>query len=187
VGSAAVSHSTARFEFTNPPLMSASGPIPKHVLGFSVERTVSGGVLEELDLVNYQRVPVELTLEIELGTDFADLFEVRSHHPRIRRTISTEWDPERQRLHAAYVRDGYHAGFTYQLERYSTPGSHRGSVLRFDITLQPEELWHACAYLIPEVDGVAFAPPPRSSQTGPEDRTGFDKRWQAAITDVRSS
>src|SRR5579864_5817893 len=83
VTSSPVSHSSARFEFTNPALLSASGPIPKHVVGLSVERTVSGGVHEELDLVNYQRVPVQLTLEIELGTDFADLFEVRRNHPRI--------------------------------------------------------------------------------------------------------
>jgi glycogen debranching enzyme len=187
VASSPVSHSSARFEFTNPALLSASGPIPKHVVGLSVERAVSGGVHEELDLVNYQRVPVQLTLEIELGTDFADLFEVRRNHPRIRRTISTEWDPEHQRLHAAYVRDGYRAGFSYQLERYSTPGRHKGSVLQFDIILQPGEPWHMCASLIPEVDGVAFAPPPGCYQAGPKDRTGFETRWQAAITTVRCS
>ena len=187
VTSSPVSHSSARFEFTNPPLLSASGPIPNHVVGFSVERAISGGVHEELDLVNYQRVPVQLTLEIELGTDFADLFEVRGHHPRIRRTISTEWDPAHQRLHAAYSRDGYRAGFTYQLERCSTPGRYKGSMLQFDISLQPGEPWHMCAYLIPEVDGVAFAPPPRCYQAGSEDRTGFEKRWRAAVTHVRTS
>ena len=187
VTSSPVSHSSARFEFTNPALLSASGPIPKHIVGFSVERAVSGGVHEELDLVNYRRVPVQLTLEIELGTDFADLFEVRSHHPRIRRTILTEWDPEHQRLHAAYSRDNYRAGFTYQLERYSTPGRHEGSMLQFDIILQPGEPWHMCAYLIPEVDGVAFAPPPRCYLAGLEDRTGFEKRWRAAVTHVRTS
>jgi glycogen debranching enzyme len=187
VTSSAVSHSSARFEFTNPALLSASGPIPKHVVGFSVERAVSGGVHEELDLVNYRRVPVQLTLEIELGTDFADLFEVRGHHPRIRRTISTEWDPEHQRLHTAYSRDRYRAGFTYQFERNSTPGRHRGSMLQFDIILQPGEPWHMCAYLIPEVDGVAFAPLPQCYQAGPEDRTGFEKRWRAAVTHIRAS
>lgn len=186
VTSSPLSHSAARFEFANPALLSASGPIPKHVVGLSVERAVSGGVHEELDLVNYQRVPVQLTLEIELGTDFADLFEVRGHHPRIRRTISTEWDAEHQRLRVAYVRDGYRAGFTYQLARYSTPGRRNGSTLLFDFILQPEEPWHLCAHLIPEVDGIAFAPPARCYEAG-ENGTEFETRWRAAVTHVRSN
>src|ERR1700737_2986646 len=90
VTSAPVSHTSARFEFTNPALLSTSGAIPKHVLGLTIERTVSRGVHDDFDLVNYGRVPVELTLEIELGTDFADLFEVRNPHPRVRRAFGVE-------------------------------------------------------------------------------------------------
>src|SRR5262249_44362347 len=59
--------------------------------------------------------------------------------------------------------------------------------LQFDMILQPEEPWHMCAHLIPEVDGVAFAPPPGCCRGVPEDRTGFEKRWKTAITTVRSS
>jgi glycogen debranching enzyme len=187
VTSAPVAHSSARFEFTNPALLSASGPIPKHVIGFSVERTVSGGIHEDLDLVNYRRVPVQLTLEIELGTDFADLFEVRGHYPRIRRAISWEWDAGKQRLHAAYSRNGYRAGFTYQLARNSTPARHQRSVLLFDMTLEPGEEWHTCAYLIPERDGTASAPTSRCYQVGLEEYEGLGKRWQDAVTRVRSS
>ena len=60
VTSAPVSHTSARFVYTNPALLSASGAIPKHVLGLTIERTVSRGVHEDFDLVNYGRVPVEL-------------------------------------------------------------------------------------------------------------------------------
>ncbi|HXX37105.1 MAG TPA: amylo-alpha-1,6-glucosidase, partial [bacterium] len=40
---------------------------------------------------------------------------------------------------------------------------------------------------IPEIDGVAFAPPPRCYQAGLENDTGFEKHWRAAVTQVRAS
>jgi glycogen debranching enzyme len=60
-------------------------------------------------------------------------------------------------------------------------------MLQFDMILQPGEAWHMCAYLTPEVDGVAFAPPRGCYLTEPEDHTGFERRWRAAITQIRSS
>jgi glycogen debranching enzyme len=187
VTSAPVSHTSARFVYTNPALLSASGAIPKHVLGLTIERTVSRGVHEDFDLVNYGRVPVELTLEIELGTDFADLFEVRSHHPRIRRAIAVEWDPGSQRLSAGYAREGYRARFVYQLARSSSPARHFGHSLLFDITLPPSARWHTCAYLIPEMDGEVFSPPPQCREGGVDEGARLSRQWRDMATRIRCS
>ena len=187
VTSSPVSHTSARFAFTNPALLSASGSIPKHVLGLTIGRSVLRGVHEDFDLVNYHRTPVELTLEIELGTDFADLFEVRNHHPRIRRAITVEWDPGVQRLSAGYARDGYRAKFVYQLARSSSPARHHGMSLFFDITLPPGARWHTCAYLIPEMNGEVFSPSPRCRDGGVDEGERLWNQWREMAARIRCS
>jgi len=187
VTSSPVSHTSARFEFTNPALLSASGSIPKGVLGLTVERTVLRGIHEDFDLVNYRRVPVEVTLEIELGVDFADLFEVRSHHPRIRRGIVVEWDPGAQRLSAGYVRDGYRAKFVYQLTHSSSPARHHGHSLLFDIRLPPGGRWRTCAHLIPEMDGEVFSPSPRCNEGGADEGERLTRQWCDMVTHIQCS
>src|SRR5579863_850668 len=53
VTSVPLSNLTARFELTTPALASAAGPVPRQVVGLTVKRTISDGVHEDLDLVNY--------------------------------------------------------------------------------------------------------------------------------------
>lgn len=192
LASAPVSHSSARFQFTNPPLLSDAGPIPRHTIGLAVERTIEGGVHEDLQLVNHRRVPVQVTLEIEIGVDFADLFEIRRNYPRMRRTIAFHWDGEQQQFHAAYSRNGYRAGFTYRIE-HSTVAARRDSHrLLFEMTLQPGQMWHACARLEPEVDGVAFPAPNRGqvrggTHTETPSQEHHAAQWRNAVTRFRSS
>lgn len=192
LASAPVSHSSARFQFTNPALLSDAGPIPRHTIGLTVERTIEGGVHEGLQLVNYRRVPVRVTLEIELGVDFADLFEIRRNYPRMRRTIGFHWDGEQQQLRAAYTRNGYRAAFAYRLEHRGAAARREGHRLLLDMTLQPGQAWHASARLEPELDGVAFPAPrgdgihaePHNETAGQEQRT---VQWRNAVTRFRSS
>ena len=185
--SAPLSHVSARFEFTNPALLSPAGPIPKHVLGLTVERAIGDSVHEDLTLVNYRRVPVHLALEVELGVDFADLFEIRRNHPRIRRTVHTHWDDQAQRFTAEYERDGYHPRFTYQLARSDTRARHHGLALLFEITLPPGGRWHTCAHLVPEVDGVPSGAPPDCGQAAVVASEARMAEWRAAVTRIRTS
>jgi glycogen debranching enzyme len=194
LGSAPISHATARFQFTNPALVSAAGTIPRHTLGLTVERTIEGGVREELELVNYRGVPVQVTLEMELGVDFADLFEVRRNYPRIHRTITTRWDAGRQLLHAAYSRNGYRVAFRYQLEQKTSPARRDGYRLQLDLTLGPGQVWHTCAHLVPEVDGVVFPTPRRHHQADAEDDAENAPangpraaQWSNAVTRLHTS
>ena len=194
LASAPVSHTSARFQFTNPALLSGAGPIPRHTLGLTVERTIEGGVHEDLELVNYRRVPVQVTLEIEIGVDFADLFEIRRNYPKILRTIVFNWEPKRQQLRAAYSRNGYRAAFLYELEHSVSSARRDGHRLLFEMTLEPGQTWRTCAHLVPEVDGVAFPAPGRCHQV---DAGGHNEnaqahgdraaQWRSVVTRFRCS
>jgi glycogen debranching enzyme len=187
VTSVPLSQVSARFVFTNPALASAVGPIPKHVLGLAVTRTISDGVHEDLDLVNYHQRPVRLTLEIEVGSDFADLFEVRRHYPRIRRTVRTHWEAAAQRLDTEYERDGYHPRFSYEFSRSDTRARHQGSSLLFDIVLPPGGRWHTCARLIPEVDGIVYAAPSGCGLVSVAGRDTLLDAWRASAAHFRTN
>ncbi|GAA1796752.1 amylo-alpha-1,6-glucosidase [Planosporangium flavigriseum] len=43
------------------------------------QRTVSGGMHEQLKVLNHDDKPVEFTIRVEAGSDFADLFEVKDN------------------------------------------------------------------------------------------------------------
>jgi len=187
VSSAPVSHTMARYEFGNPGLTGPGGAIPRRSIGLTIERTVSGGVHEDLDIVNYHRAPVQFSLKVEIGVDFADLFEIRGHFPKFHRTIVTNWNPDRQQLRAEYSRDGYRAGFVYRLERSDSPARAEGRSVVLDVSLAPGQAWHACVYLVPEVDGAQFLPPGRCGSTAVEGENRIAEEWRTATTQVRAS
>jgi glycogen debranching enzyme len=186
--SAPTSHTTARFRFTNRALQSATGAIPRHVIGFAVERAVfEDFVREDLALTNYSQTPVSLTLELEIGIDFADLFEVRRHLLRLQRTINVEWEENEQYLRAEYSRQGYRAAFNYQFPHSDTPARHQGYALLFDLTLPPGGRWHARAHLIPEMEGGMFPASPGRGHASPADREAQAQLWREASAHVATS
>ena len=94
--SAAVAHHSARFEFTNPAILQANGDqLPENSLHLRLDRTIGNGLHEDYELTSYAREPVLLDLEMSIESDFADLFEVKSHHPLLRGTLESSWDTGR--------------------------------------------------------------------------------------------
>src|SRR4029453_5584594 len=69
---------SSRFEFTDDALTDDTGPIERHSLSVRVDRTLWGGVHEDLDIVNYGRRRVRLSIELAIDSDFADVFDVRA-------------------------------------------------------------------------------------------------------------
>jgi len=70
LNSSSVQFYSSRFEFTNEPLIDDSGPLLGHTLGIRLDRTVSGGVHEDLDIDNFGRRTVRLTIELAIASDF---------------------------------------------------------------------------------------------------------------------
>src|SRR5216684_4383295 len=76
----------------------ADGEVPPRTLGLVLSRSISGGVHEDLDLVNHGMKPVRFNLEIAIRSDFADLFEVKSGKIVRRGRIATEWSDDKSQL-----------------------------------------------------------------------------------------
>ena len=77
--SSPVTYYGARIYLTNKAFSTLDGYVPVGIRALVISRFASGGIREDLDLSNYGFTPVRLNLEVVLRSDFADLFEVKSH------------------------------------------------------------------------------------------------------------
>ena len=82
---------SARFAFTNDALLDAHGPLDRSSLAIQLDRTIAGGVHEDYDITNFARREVNLTIEIEIDSDFADLFDVHADRLVRRGRIDSRW------------------------------------------------------------------------------------------------
>jgi len=140
---------SARFEFVNPTLETATGRLPEGRIHLRVDRVLGGGIHEDLDLESYANEPVELELEVRLESDFADLFDLR-HQVFLRRgeTQST-WDPATRTLRTSYCNGEFRRALEVAVVG-SAPAQYANGSLVFPVRLAPREHWHTCLLWIPE-------------------------------------
>ena len=149
LNSSPVEFFSSRFEFTNPDLIDETGPIAREQLSIRLDRTVSGGVHEDFDLVNYDRRPVRLVLEIEIASDFADIFDVR-HGALVRRgTINTQWSRARRVLRTSYRNRDFRRELIVEVENADSPPQFANGRLAFVADLPPKGVWHTCLRWLP--------------------------------------
>src|SRR5207247_1874599 len=84
-------------------------------LGLEISRAVGDGIHEDVDVTNYGLAPARFNLEIALRSDFADLFEVKSHKFVRRGHIESEWDGRRRELRCSYVHRDFQRRFVYRV------------------------------------------------------------------------
>ena len=84
----------ARLVFTNPEIPALNNPLPPsgsvlpgvrgniaaHHLGLVLTRTVDERIHEQFMLTNYSGADVRFHLELNIRSDFVDLFDVKAHH-----------------------------------------------------------------------------------------------------------
>jgi glycogen debranching enzyme len=162
LNSAAVAHHSARFEFTNPAILTAKGDeLPANSLHLRLDRTIGNGLHEDYELTSYAREPVLLDLEISIESDFADLFEVKSHHPLLRGTLESSWDTGTQQLTVTYTNGPFQRGLVIDPAGTSSPARYANGGMLFRIALAPRESWHACVFWRPMLDASVALPPQR--------------------------
>jgi glycogen debranching enzyme len=184
--SSTVSYYAARFHLTNPTFETEDGPVNAGTLTLSLLRNVADGIHEDIDLTNHGRSPVRFNLEIVLRSDFADLFEVKSHRFVRRGRITTEWNEAEGRLETSYTNRDFVRKFIYRLLHSASPATYANGRISFEIALQPGERWHACCYYI-FVLGSLVREPQRGCT--PEDEIGFDmlqRHWLEQATALTS-
>ena len=181
----AVKHHSARFEFTNAASLGANGlTIPEQSLHLRLDRTIGAGLHEDYDLTNYCSHAATLDLEVSLESDFADLFDVKSHR-RIRRgSLQSEWDPHRGRLVTHYRNGDFERSLEVEVDRAgSDPEFANGGIL-FQITLEPGASWHTCLLWRPAFGRERPERAPRLCHDllGTSERDRSHSRWMSQVT-----
>jgi len=152
-GAATRPHS-ARFEFTNPTLVSTDGnDVSEHSLHLRLDRTVGPGVHEDYDLTNQSRETVVVDLEVSVESDFADLFDVKAHRRVRRGSIHTLCDEERQRITTRYANGGFDRSLVLEVSKNDSPPEFANGGILFRIELPPTASWHCCVYWMAVIDG----------------------------------
>ncbi|MCG6137973.1 MAG: amylo-alpha-1,6-glucosidase [Nostoc sp. LLA-1] len=134
----------ARVYLTNPPFTSKKGKVAQGDLSLIISRTVEQGIHEDIDITNHGLAAVSFNLEIALGSDFADIFEVASQQCIHRGQIETRWHEEKHQLETSYENDNFYRCLIYQPCNYSSRPHYANGCVTFDVALEPGATWHAC-------------------------------------------
>lgn len=122
---------------TNPALKE----LPEGSLGVSVKRFVGNGLHEDLDIKNYSRRTVKFELRLDLNTDFADIFEVRSGKIRSKLSVERFFDKNLKAFRLLHeAKDFYRETRVYT----TTLADIYHNSFKFQLTLNPGEQHHTC-------------------------------------------
>jgi glycogen debranching enzyme len=134
----------ARIVLTNPRLRTLGGDLDEHVVGLTISRSFGPGIHEDLDLHNHGMAQAQFDLELEVLSDFADVFEVKAQQTICRDGITTEWSEDEQRLTNTYHHDGFCRGLALSIVNCASKAVLANGKLVFSINLKPDARWHAC-------------------------------------------
>ncbi len=156
ITSSCITHRVARYEFTNPELLTAKGTVPAKKLLVSLRRDIIGGMHEDIDITNHHQERVDLQLMLEIRSDFVDVFRVKAQQLVTEGRIETTWNDNT--LSNIYRNGSFTRGVRIHPEGESSPPRYSNGRLIFDITLDPGETWHTCINFIALVDGEELMP-----------------------------
>ena len=136
-----------------------------------LSRYLGGGMHEDVDLTNFARRPVELELALELESDFADSSETggdrrqKGRRSSVWKARGDSWDLST--TYAASHRYSHQGekglarirrGLTVRFSNATSPPRRRGRRILFAVRLQPDERWHCCVDITPQIDGDRLDP-----------------------------
>jgi glycogen debranching enzyme len=110
------------------------------------DRFIARGVHEDLTIQNHSDRRQKVTVEVEYGSDFADLFEVKDRKPKVG-DLHIEVDGTLAKL--TYARDRYHRRTVIGFSEHFSVGNDRA---RIDLELEPRGFWQTCIDIEPVVD-----------------------------------
>lgn len=206
LNSSEVEACSARFEFTNPSLETAGGPVAAGSLHLRLDRAIRGlhddfdvghpdhtagrGLHEDYDLVNYSSEPIEILLEVSLESDFADIFDVKFGRRLRRGSIQSTWDEQRSVLATYYDNQTFRRGIEIHATRTPSLTQYANGAIAWKIQLTPGGSWHACLLWSVDLgDGPQAGPDRRCHLLASHHATGgrARKRWTAATTSYWTS
>ena len=124
-------HRHAAFYLANP----AMGRLPANSVAAVRDRRINDALTERIRVTSYVNGPLRLRLTVQLGADFADIFEVLGRTPLVRGVSAGLIDGG---VEFAYLRGGYRRSTTILVDR---PFRWERDRLSFDLTLRRGEPW----------------------------------------------
>jgi hypothetical protein len=118
-------------------------------VALTIERAVGDGVHEDFDIANYSNRKISFHFELNLESDFADLFEVKTHRLVRRGALDTVWNAGNSELTSQYRNGDFERGFIWRIQCMQSRPHYANGSITFDIALPPNGQWHACSFLIP--------------------------------------
>jgi glycogen debranching enzyme len=122
--SGAVAYYASRTYLTNPRIVTEYGEIVQGTLSLILDRAVSDGIHEDIDIHNYGTRRVRFSLELSLRTDFADIFEVKSKRFVRKGNVTTEWHSENAELINSYQHNGFKRSVITRLARRGSAANY---------------------------------------------------------------
>jgi glycogen debranching enzyme len=117
------------------------------------DRVVAGGVHEDLWVRNHSEVEQQLTLEIAIGSDFADIFELKD--PAESSPAAPTAEPGERELTLWQERRGARRGTHIE---WSADGHAVDGRLRFEVVLPPRAEWQTCIDVSSLIDDERHGP-----------------------------
>ena len=165
-------------------LSTAEGPTGR--ITVTIDRTIEDRRLhEDLTVRHYGESPCSLVLDLALGTDFADLFEVRTERWQGRTHLASVWSPP-DRLDTRYQRNGFVRRCLVQIAPRGLRAGYANGSLRFPVELARGRPWHACLQIdcIPKSRARPRlgACPLAQAQPSPAERR--EQRWRRTVARI---
>lgn len=116
-------------------------------------RYVGRGMREDVAVRNYSEEPCFCSVELTLGSDFADLFEVKEG--LVEKVGERSVHSEHSRLIFTYRRGASHRA-TYV--DFSQPPHFDGNIARYELIVPARGEWSTCIEVIPVIEGDTIEP-----------------------------
>ena len=186
--SSATTYYAARVYLTNQAFPTEDGDVLAGKLGLVISRSVAKGIHEDLDVTNHGLQPVRFNLEVALRSDFADLFEVKSHKFVRRGSIQTDWDVSRGELRFSYDNRDFHRRFVYRLLEPGSQAHYANGRITFELDLAPGAQWHTCAcYILSQGQHVRVPKRGCRHQEGNPEHDDLQQQWLERATKLTSA
>jgi glycogen debranching enzyme len=176
LSSGKVEYFSAAFYLRNPVVPG----LPQDTLSIARERFIGEGMQDHLILRNESAEPLSFELELEVGTDFADIITVKEHdfalgHPETARPLppaaAARFDGEANQL---VLEEATNGGAKTQV-LFSQPGAIDGPRVVFQLDLGPRERWEVRVDVVPSLSGAEAH------------RMAVERRFGAERVNVRES
>jgi len=113
----------------------------------SRNQLVGDGFHEDINVTNYNRKSVTLTLEMVSKTDFADIFEVKSQKFKRRLKVKSTYDKKNNVARLIHKKKGLYRETRIIVSKTPSKILKRGLI--WQINLRPKESWRLCCDILP--------------------------------------